>query len=108
MADNFAKRLFQGFIYLHILHHAELEPVYGLWLIEELGHHGYKMSPGTLYPLLHRLESEGLLILQEKLVSGRVRKYYRCTQQGRATLQEGRRFLSELVNEIGLEADSNV
>ena len=50
--------LFLGFVKVHILHHAAREPVYGLWLIEELAHHGYELSPGTLYPTLHSLERE--------------------------------------------------
>ena len=58
---NMIRDFFLGFIKIHILHHASKEPVYGLWLIEELGHHGYKLSPGTLYPILHRLEEERLL-----------------------------------------------
>ncbi|MEE8392587.1 MAG: helix-turn-helix transcriptional regulator, partial [Anaerolineae bacterium] len=49
------RELFLGFIKIHILHHAGQEPVYGLWLIEELAHHGYTVSPGTLYPTLHSL-----------------------------------------------------
>jgi DNA-binding PadR family transcriptional regulator len=46
---------FLGFIRIHVLHHAAEAPVYGLWLIEELGHHGYALSPGTLYPILRDL-----------------------------------------------------
>ena len=53
MTDNY---LYGGMIYLHILHHANEEPAYGLGIIEELRHHGYEMSSGTLYPLLHGLE----------------------------------------------------
>ena len=50
-----------GLIRLHILHHASKGPVFGLWFIEEFGRHGYKLSPGTLYPLLHGLERKGYL-----------------------------------------------
>jgi DNA-binding PadR family transcriptional regulator len=50
-----------GLIRLHILHHASKGPVFGLWFIEELARHGYKVSPGTLYPLLHGLERKGYL-----------------------------------------------
>jgi hypothetical protein len=59
--DNPSVDLFSGFIKLHVLHHASEEPIYGLWLIEELAEHGYKVSPGTLYPLLHSLEESELL-----------------------------------------------
>ena len=53
--------IYSGLIRLHILHHASKEPIFGLGIIEELGRHGYRLSPGTLYPLLHGLEREGYL-----------------------------------------------
>jgi len=65
---------FLGFIKIHILHHASKEPVYGLWLIEELGHHGYKLSPGTLYPILHKLEEERLLKSYSENIGGKDKK----------------------------------
>ncbi len=55
-----------------ILYHAQQEPVYGLALIQELRRHGYELSPGTLYPILHRLEAQGYLVAEERVVSGRV------------------------------------
>jgi PadR family transcriptional regulator PadR len=55
--------LYAGLIRLHLLHHAVKEPIYGLAMIEELGRHGYKLSAGTLYPILHGLEEKGYLIL---------------------------------------------
>jgi DNA-binding PadR family transcriptional regulator len=54
--------LYVGLIRLHILHHAAEEPIYGLGMIEELSRHGYKLSAGTLYPLLHGLEKKGYLV----------------------------------------------
>src|SRR6266576_3235757 len=53
--------LYGGLIRLHILHHASKRPVFGVWFIDELARHGYKLSPGTLYPLLHGLEEKGYL-----------------------------------------------
>lgn len=50
------KDLYAGLIRLHVLHHAAIEPIFGLGIIEELRRHGYELSPGTLYPLLHGLE----------------------------------------------------
>lgn len=96
------KRLFQGFICLHILHHASLEPVFGNWLIEELAEHGYKLSPGTLYPILHSLEKEGLLKSFEETVMGKIRKNYEITNEGRLELAAAKAYLSELVKEIKL------
>ena len=92
--------LFLGFVKLHILHHAGREAVYGLGLIEELGRHGYRLSPGTLYPILHGLEQERLLVSETHVVEGKVRKYYRLTATGRIALREGKRKARELMKEI--------
>ncbi len=99
------RSLFLGFIKLHILHHAGQEPVYGLWLIEELARHGYKLSPGTLYPTLHGLEEQGYLVSEKRVVRGRVRRYYRLTARGAAALAEARAKVAELAGEIMGEAD---
>ncbi len=93
------KNLHVDFIELHILHHASEEPLYGLWMIEELGHHGYRVSASHLYPRFHRLEREGLLRRREQVVQGKLRKYYRITAQGRAYLKLQKQRLSELVGE---------
>lgn len=92
--------LFLGFVKLHILYHAGREAVYGLWLIEELGEHGYRLSPGTLYPILHGLKQANLLTSETRVVEGKARKYYRLTQTGRAALQEGKKKAQELLEEI--------
>jgi len=92
--------LFLGFVKLHILHHAGEEPVYGLWLIEELGRHGYRLSPGTLYPILHSLREEALLKVESRVVEGKLRKYYTLTSKGRSALVEGKAKALELVAEI--------
>ena len=105
MTKFIKKRLFQGFICLHILHHAGIEAVYGNWLIEELAEHGYKLSPGTLYPILHSLEKEKLLKSYEETVEGKVRKYYLITELGKAEFSESKEYLMELVGEIGLKGD---
>lgn len=96
------KRLFMGFICLHILWHAQNEPVYGSFMMEELSSHGYKLSPGTLYPIMHSLEKEGLLSRSEKNVGGKIRKYYAITEQGRNELQAAKSYLRELADEIGI------
>lgn len=91
---------FLGFVRIHILHHAAEEPVYGLWLIEELKRHGYELSPGTLYPILHSLEDSGYLVVEERLVVGKVRKYYSITDDGRDMLARARRQIRELTGEV--------
>ncbi len=94
------KNFFIGFIRVHILYHASKKPIYGLWMIEELAEHGYKLSPGTLYPILRRLESDGLLKSFRNIVAGKVRKYYALTKKGRRTLNELRIKINELVAEV--------
>jgi len=92
--------LFLGFIKIHILHHAGEQPVYGVWLMEELARHGYTISPGTLYPTLHSLEQAGYLTSEKRVVEGRQRKYYTITPAGEAALAEARARLEELVAEV--------
>ncbi len=85
---------------LHILHHAAEDEVHGAWLTNELSRHGYEVSPGTLYPTLHRLEADGLLVSKHRVVDGRVRRVYRATRAGRSALTEDRRALRELAQEV--------
>ncbi len=99
------KYLFLSFVTIHILYHASKEPVYGIEMLEELGRHGYRLSPGTLYPTLHRLESEGYLHMEKRVVDGKVRKYYTATEQGLAVLGESKKKIAELVDEVILDKD---
>ncbi len=94
------KEFYLGFIRIHILHHATKEPVYGLWLIDELGHHGYRLSPGTLYPILHKMERDKQIKSCPVLVDGRIRKYYKITPIGRKSLAEAKMKVRELIREI--------
>ncbi|WBW98137.1 PadR family transcriptional regulator [Oceanirhabdus sp. W0125-5] len=100
MKDKIMRKLFLGFIQIHILHHAKKEPIFGSWMIEELHEHGYEMSPGTLYPLLHNMESNNLLKKEEKLVNGKIRKYYSITSFGIEILNEAKEKALELIDEI--------
>jgi DNA-binding PadR family transcriptional regulator len=95
----------RGAVRLHILHHAAEEPVHGAWLTGELARHGYRISPGTLYPTLHRLEADGLLVSAAVRVEGRARRVYRATEAGRRALTEDRRALAELARELLPPAD---
>jgi PadR family transcriptional regulator, regulatory protein PadR len=92
--------LMLGFVRIHVLHHASAEPIYGSGISGELERHGYRLSWGTLYPLLHNLTAEGFLEREERVVSGKVRKYYRITPLGRRALHEAGNKALELVNEI--------
>lgn len=91
---------FLGFIKIHILHHASKEPIYGLWLIDELRRHGYRVSPGTLYPILHRLEEDGLLKSYSENVEGKIRKYYKTTPKGLRIFSKVKERMNELIKEV--------
>jgi PadR family transcriptional regulator PadR len=91
---------FLGFIKIHILHHAAQQPIYGLAMLEELKRHGYALSPGTLYPILHSLENRRYLQQETRVVDGRVRKYYTATETGRQALAEVKEKMVELVDEV--------
>jgi len=94
------REFFLGFIKIHILYHAAQGPVFGVELAEELARHGYRISPGTLYPTLHRLERDGYLESSSRVVNGRARKYYQATGEGKRVLEESRRRIRELVAEV--------
>ncbi|EPY2272896.1 PadR family transcriptional regulator [Clostridium sporogenes] len=100
MQEQIFRKLFLGFIHIHILHHAKKEPFYGSWMIEELKEHGYEISAGTLYPILHNLQKNGALKVEDKNVDGKIRKYYSITQLGENLLNEAREKAYELFKEI--------
>lgn len=90
----------RGAVRLHILHHAAEQEVHGAWITKELARHGYDISPGTLYPTLHRLEADGLLSSKPRVVDGRARRVYRVTAAGKRALREDRKALQELAREV--------
>jgi DNA-binding PadR family transcriptional regulator len=92
--------LFTGLIRLHILHHACEEPIFGLGMIEELARHGYRLSPGTLYPIVHGLEKKGLLRSQRQQVNGKIRRVYSATPSGRKALEAAKQRVRELFGEL--------
>jgi PadR family transcriptional regulator, regulatory protein PadR len=92
--------IYSGLIRLHILHHAAQEPIFGLGIIEELGRHGYKLSAGTLYPLLHGLEREGHLRSYERRNGRHARRLYSATPKGRKALREAKTKVRELFAEL--------
>ncbi|MCA1010783.1 PadR family transcriptional regulator [Halobacillus halophilus] len=100
MDNKVVRKLFLGFIQIHILHHAKEEAIYGSWMLEELHEHGYEISAGTLYPILHNMESDQLLDREDVNVNGKIRKYYRITDKGDEVLQEARAKAYELFKEI--------
>jgi DNA-binding PadR family transcriptional regulator len=100
LKDKIIRRLFLGFIQIHVLYHAKQEPFFGLYMIEELKSHGYDMSPGTLYPILHSMEREGLLYVEKRVIEGKVRKYYSLTEKGNDVLNQAKEKALELIKEI--------
>jgi len=98
------KELYSGLIRLHVLHHAAEEPIFGLGMIEELTRHGYRISPGTLYPLLHGLERKGYLRSSELSKGKSRRKVYRATPLGRKALKAAKNKVHELFHEL-MEGD---
>ena len=92
--------IFAGLIKLHILYHASKEKIFGLWIIEELRRHGYELSPGTLYPMLHRMEKKGYLNSEKEIVNGKVRRVYSITVPGMDMLTEAKSKVRELFGEL--------
>lgn len=97
MNDRF---LYAGLIRLHVLHHAAKEPIYGLAMIEELARHGYKLSAGTLYPILHGLEERGYLTSTEERSGSAARRVYRATRAGEEALAAAKLKVRELFGEL--------
>jgi DNA-binding PadR family transcriptional regulator len=100
--ESFHREILLSFWKIHILHHAAEHPVVGQWMLEELRHHGYAVNPGTLYPVLKRMEAHGWLRSRADAKRGpRARREYMLTPHGRRVLKTVSRFLNELTGEIG-------
>ena len=91
-----------AFIKIHILYHADIERVFGIGLMQELAEHDYIISPGTLYPILNKLENDGLLISEKETVDHKQRKYYRITESGKSFLNDMKNRIHELHKEVVL------
>jgi PadR family transcriptional regulator PadR len=95
------REILLAFWKVHILHHAGERPLHGQWMLTELRHHGYEISPGTLYPLLQRMQRMGWLKSKIDPKGGkRARKDYRLTRKGREVLGIIREQLEELYEEV--------
>jgi DNA-binding PadR family transcriptional regulator len=98
--DSDHTALLSDLVRLHILHHAVEGELYGNWMIEELRHHGYRVSPGTLYPMLHALERKGYLKSRTEGTGRRARRIYRATAKGRKALTAAKDRVRELFGEL--------
>lgn len=92
--------LFSGLVRLHVLHHASEHPVSGQWLMEELGHHGYSLGPGTIYPLLHSMEKKGYIASSEERQGRTRKKLYVITPTGKKALKTAKQKVQELFEEM--------
>jgi PadR family transcriptional regulator PadR len=100
-AKLLTREILLGFWKVHIMHHAAEHPVIGQWVLTELRRHGYDISPGTLYPLLKRLERNGWLRSEVAVGEGkRRRRYYHLTARGAAVLDVLRETVVELHDEV--------
>lgn len=100
MAKMKHQELLKGLIRLHILHHAVDGGFYGHWMIQELARHGYSLSPGTLYPMLHALERRGYLKSKTERLGRTFRRVYAATALGREANKLARSKVRELVGEL--------
>lgn len=100
------RELLSGFVRLHILLHAADMPVWGTWIIEELGRHGYRLSPGTLYPMLHAMEKRGYLASVEQREGSTARRVYRATPMGLEALEVARDRARELFGELHVDGSA--
>jgi DNA-binding PadR family transcriptional regulator len=94
------QELYSGLIRLHVLYHARQEPIYGLEMIEELSRHGYRIGPGTLYPILHGMEERNWLRSEKQLKNGKIRRVYRATASGKKALAAAQQKVRELFGEL--------
>ena len=86
--ENLASELRRGLLTLAVLAECAV-PQYGYSLKQNLSHRGLSIQEGTLYPLLRRLEEQGLLASQWQLADeSRPRRYYVISAQGQATLAQ--------------------
>jgi len=100
------RALYSGLIRLHVLHHAAKRSVFGHGLMEELAQHGYRLSAGTLYPILHALETKGYVQVTQQRKGSRMRKMYRATPEGRRALASAKAMVKELFGALFEAADS--
>lgn len=98
--QSLKRELFHGLIRIHVLLHASHESIFGMAMMEELAHHGYRIGPGTLYPLLHGMERSGLLKTISGEAEGRARRVYCITAVGKKALEKARTKVDELHNEL--------
>jgi DNA-binding PadR family transcriptional regulator len=99
--DNLLQELRRGVIALAVLGQLR-EEQYGYSILKQLAEKGLEVDQGTLYPLLRRLESQGLLESSWKLEESRPRRYYVISAQGRELLPGLVREWQTMVNNLSV------
>jgi PadR family transcriptional regulator PadR len=89
--DNLILEMRRGVIVMAVLSQCKQEQ-YGYSLLKTLSEKGLEIDQGTLYPLLRRLETQGLLSSSWRLEDARPRRYYQVSS-------EGEKILPRLVSE---------
>lgn len=85
--ENLRLELRRGCLVAAVLAHLRTEH-YGYTLRKSLEEHGLAIDEGTLYPLLRRLESQGLLVSEWREENKRNKRFYRLSQQGELVLEK--------------------
>jgi DNA-binding PadR family transcriptional regulator len=85
LLENAFSELRRGLLVLAVLNQLS-EEAYGYSLIKHLADKGMSIDQGTLYPLLRRLESQGLLVSNWRVESDRPRRYYAISENGKEIL----------------------
>lgn len=107
--QNLISELRRGTLVLSVLSQLH-EQQYGYSLKEQLSEHNIKIDEGTLYPLLRRLESQGLLDSEWVLTGSRPRRYYRLNGAGREvldTLAAEWQYMVEAINNLLQKKESD-
>ena len=88
------------------------EDMYGYQMILELARrsdHTFEMKEGTLYPVLHGLEKEGLVeAYQQEAPTGRMRKYYHLTRKGGTALKTEREVWKTYSNAVNAVLEASL
>jgi len=81
LINNLMIEMKRGTVVLSVLSQLK-DPVYGYSLVQTLQEKGFSVDAGTLYPLMRRLESQGLLLSEWETSGAKPRKYYKLSENG--------------------------
>jgi len=97
--ENFKSEIRRGVIVLAVLSQMQ-KARYGYSLVQRLNYLGIEVEEGTLYPILRRLEKQGLLTSQWETEESRPRKYYQISPQGRKNFEKMHKEWLEIVEMV--------